>query len=101
MAGLEGSQRKYLRGLAHHLRPLVQVGKVGLTDRVGAAVETALDSHELVKVQFVGDARVEKKPLATEIEVRTGAECVGTIGHMAIYYRQQADPEKRRIRLPS
>ena len=96
---LKGSQRKYLRGLAHGLRPAVQVGKEGLTDGVTAAVDAALQAHELVKVQIAAE-RDERAAIAAALEDRTDSECVGTIGRMAILYRRQADPEKRSISLP-
>ena len=32
MGELKGSQRKYLRGLAHSYKPLVQIGKEGLSE---------------------------------------------------------------------
>ena len=34
------------------------------------------------------------------LEKETSAEQVGMIGHMAILYRQQKDPDKRNIVLP-
>lgn len=98
---LRGSQRKYLRGLAHNLRPVVQVGRDGLSDGVMAAFEVALDAHELVKVQFLAEKdRAAKKELAAEMETRCAAECVGRIGHMAIFFRRQEDPDRRRVTLP-
>ncbi len=93
---LSGSQRKYLRGLAHGLRPAVQIGKEGLTDSVLAAVDTSLDAHELVKVQIFAE-RDEREIVASALEDRLTCECVGTIGKMAIFYRRQADPERRKI----
>ena len=50
MEELSGAQRKHLRGLAHHVKPVVHVGKNGVTDPVLQEVEEALDSHELIKV---------------------------------------------------
>ena len=98
---LRGSQRKYLRGLAHALRPVVQVGKDGLSEGVLAALDAALEAHELVKVQFLAEKeRAGKKALAEEMEERAAAECVGRIGHMAIFFRRNPDPERRRIVLP-
>lgn len=98
---LRGSQRKYLRGLAHSLRPVVQVGREGLSDGVMAAFDVALDARELVKVQFLVEKdRAAKKELATEMETRAAAECVGRIGHMAIFFRRNPDPERRSVKLP-
>jgi RNA-binding protein len=99
-AGLAGSKRKYLRGLAHGLKPLVQVGKGGVTPALLAAVNGALDEHELIKVKFV-DFKEEKKELSAEIGRKTKSERVGMIGNVAVFYRQHADPEKRKIRIPA
>jgi RNA-binding protein len=66
-----------------------------------AAFEVALAAHELVKVQFLAEKdRAAKRELAAEMEERSGAECLGRIGHMAIFFRRQEDPERRRVKLP-
>ena len=96
---LKGSVRKYLRGLAHHLKPVVIVGQSGITKSLTHAVEQALDDHELIKIRF-NSFKTHKQELVREIETKTRSEMVGLIGHVAIFYRQQADPEKRAIRLP-
>ena len=99
MEPLSGSARKYLRGLAHGLRPLVQIGKEGLSTAVVQALDQALASHELVKVQFL-TGREEKRELAKDIDARLASECVGIIGHTATFYRPHAEVEKRRITVP-
>ena len=38
--------------------------------------------------------------IAGAIEKETASELVGMIGHIAIFYRQQKDPEKRKINVP-
>ncbi len=91
---LKGSQRTRLRGLAHGYRPAVQIGKGGLTDM--AAIDAALTTSELVKVQIF-TARAERQQIADAIEERLDCECAGAVGRMAIFYRQQPDPEKRHI----
>ena len=93
---LKGSQRTRLRGLAHGYRPAVQIGKGGLTDSVVAAIDTALTTNELIKVQIF-TAREGRQQIAAAIEQRLECECAGAVGRMAIFYRQQSDPEKRRI----
>jgi RNA-binding protein len=100
MAALRGSERKYLRGLAHGMRPVVQIGKEGVTEQVLVAIGVALDARELIKVQFLA-SREQKRELAASIEQRVAAECVGIIGHIAIFYRQQPDPDRRSIHLPA
>jgi len=101
MASLKGYQRKYLRGLAHALKPVVQVGRKGLTDGVAESLAESLDTHELVKVKFMEHKEKDQKAYFCEIiETQTGAEMVGMIGHTAIFFRPHLDPEKRRIALP-
>jgi RNA-binding protein len=101
MEELTGAQRKYLRGMAHYLKPLVQVGKNGLTDPVIESIDKALDDHELVKVRL-GDpqGQGQKKELADQIAERTRSHWVGLIGHVLTLYRRQPDPEKRTLDLP-
>ncbi len=99
MGELKGSQRKYLRGLAHSYKPLVQVGKEGLSENVFAAIDTALEAHELIKVKIAAE-RDQREELVPAIEERLECECVGTVGRMAILYRENSDPEKRKIAVP-
>jgi RNA-binding protein len=99
MTALTGSQRKHLRGLAHSFKPAVQIGKGGLTESVVRALDDALESRELIKVKISAD-RDERSNLVPLVEARLGCECVGEVGHMAIFFRQHPDPEKRKISIP-
>lgn len=99
MTELTGSVRTYLRGLAHHLKPVIFVGQKGLTESFIEATNEALEEHELIKVRF-NSFKEEKKTLAKEIEEKTRSELIGQIGNIAIYYRQQPDEDKRKIQLP-
>lgn len=98
MAKLKGSQRKWLRGQAHSLKPVVQIGKNGLTEGTLREIDFALDTHELIKVQAVA-SKEEKLELSSQIEDQLRAETVGQIGHILILYREQEDPEKRQFDL--
>jgi len=101
MEKLKGFQRKYLKGLAHGLKPVVFVGQKGITPEVAKAVDEALNTHELIKVKFVDfKEKSRKEEIAAAIEKETASERVGMIGHVAIYYRQQKDPEKRKVSPP-
>ena len=101
METLKGFQKRFLRGLAHPLKPLVFVGQKGFSPALVDAVNEALDRHELVKVKFIEFKEKEHKtPLIQQIEAAAPCELVGVIGHVATFYRQQPDPEKRTITLP-
>ena len=97
---LNGSARKYLRGLAHHLKPVVQIGKTGLTLSVLGAIDEALEHHELIKIRFV-DFKDQKRQLSQTIATSSKSELIGSVGHVFMFYRQHPDPEKRKIDLTS
>ena len=99
MSQLTSSQRKWLRGLAHPLEPIVRLGKHGATEGVLSEIDAALDVHELVKVQ-APIPREEKADLAAHLEAELNSQVVGRIGHIFILYREQPDPEKRKVRVP-
>jgi RNA-binding protein len=99
MQPLSGTQRKYLRGLAHSLKPVVHVGRNGVTDPVLQEIEEALDYHELIKVRLV-DPQGRKKELAEEIADRSAGTWVGMVGNVVTLYRQHPDPEQRKIEIP-
>ena len=98
MEKLKGSQRKYLRSLAHHLKPVVMVGKNGVSEKLMASVNAALNDHELIKVKFV-EFKEDKKEISKEIEQSTKSEVVEIIGNIAIFYRQHPQPELRKIKV--
>ncbi|HTH13391.1 MAG TPA: YhbY family RNA-binding protein [Spirochaetia bacterium] len=96
---LKGYQRGYLTRKAHGLQPVVHVGKFGLTDEVVAAVDRALEDHELIKVKFVA-FKEERDDIARQVGAKIDATLVRVVGNIAIYYRHQTDPEKRVVHLP-
>jgi len=97
MTALNGKQRRQLRGLAHALRPSVQVGAAGITDGVIEGVNAALTAHELVKVKVGQGSDVERKAGAEALAEATGSAVAGVIGRVWILYRP--DPEEPRIQL--
>jgi RNA-binding protein len=96
---LSGAQKKFLRGRAHALEPLVQLGKQGLTEAILFTIDAELARHELIKIRVVGD-RETKRAICAEIAERLACGHAGTVGHVAILYRPHPEPEKRRIELP-
>lgn len=96
---LSASQKKYLRGLAHHLNPSVRVGKKGAVESLIQSVDSQLMAHELIKVKFV-NWKEQKDSLSDQIGVQTQSENVGGVGNITIFYRENPDPGKRKIVIP-
>ncbi len=95
---LSGRDKRHLRGEAHSLKPIVRVGREGLTSAVAAEIEGALDHHELIKVHLSGD-REERAAVAAAMSGDLGCEQIASIGRVVVLYRQQPDPERRRYRV--
>ncbi|MBW2638545.1 MAG: YhbY family RNA-binding protein [Deltaproteobacteria bacterium] len=84
--------------MAHHIKPLVIIGVKGVTEQLLNSVDVALNDHELIKVKF-SDFKESKKEISEEIAEATNSERVGLIGNIAIFYRQQPDPGKRKFKI--
>ncbi len=97
---LTSAQRRHLRGLAHALDPVVQVGASGLTEGVVRSVDEALAARELVKVKLDAD-RDERGALAIELAGALGAVVAQQIGRVVVLYRPHKEPKKRKIELPA
>ncbi len=95
---LTGSQRRYLRALAHPLKPIVQVGRSGLTAGVLGELGRALETHELVKVKVSPECPEEPADLASPIETALTAHVAQVIGRVLVVYR--ARPKDPTIELP-
>jgi RNA-binding protein len=95
---LSVKQRKHLKALAHHRKPVVQVGNAGITAAVIREIEVALGHHELLKIRLPGVERETRTEMLKKICDATGADAVQEIGRVAIVYRRA---EKPRIALPA
>jgi len=95
---LSDKQKKYLRGLAHDLKPVVHVGNSGVTPGVTAELNQNLNHHELIKVKLrVGDRDARDEAIG-QVLAGSRAELVGRIGNVAILFRRNR--EKPVVALP-
>jgi RNA-binding protein len=90
-------QKRFLKGLAHPLKPVVMIGNKGLTDNVLAEIDNALEQHELIKVRVSGLEKADRTAMVEEIALKSSANLVTLIGHIAVLYRAAKEPT---IQLP-
>ncbi len=95
---LTSAQTRFLRGQAHDLKAMLQVGGKGISDALVAEVELALEHHELIKVKVGGEDREARDAMIGTLAERTGAALVQRIGHTAVLYRPSKD--RRQIVMP-
>lgn len=95
---LTPSQKRYLRGLAHDLKPVILVGQKGVTPALLEELEGALAHHELIKVKLADDDRESRAASIEEIRAHSDAEIVQTIGRVACFFR--FNPQRAQFTLP-
>lgn len=99
---LSESQKKYLRGLGHTLKPLLMVGDAGLSESVLAEFESTIAHHELVKIKVRTGDREIRDDIIARLCANESTALIQRIGNVALLYR--ANPEKKvekRLRIPS
>jgi len=94
---LTSQQIRYLRGLTHHLQPVVMVGDKGLSENVMTEIDNALEHHELVKIRLRTD-RDSRKAWIRQISESCRAEKVHVIGQVACFFKR--NKKKPVIELP-
>ena len=95
---LTGKQKSYLKGLAHTMQPIIQVGKNGVNDPLIKTVYDALEARELIKVSILQNCFEEPKAIAGEIASVIDAEIIQVIGKTIVFYKESS--KKKQIVLP-
>jgi len=95
---LTGKQKRYLKGLGHSMKPLVNIGKNGLTDPLIEQVQQCLLTHELVKVKILESCSLEKKECSIQLGEKAKAHVTQVIGRTILLYSPH--PEEPVINLP-
>lgn len=91
---LTPSQKKFLRGIAHGLNPIIIIGSQGVTDNLMAELEKSLHHHELLKVKMAAGEREDRKAIIDYVVNQTKAKLVQTVGKMFVIYRARTkNPE--------
>ena len=99
MSDLTSKQRKYLRAAAHHIDPVVLIGKNGFYKGAGLAIDNALNIHELIKIKF-REFKDERENIGIQISNELKCEIIGQVGNTIILYRFNANLEKHNYKLP-
>lgn len=87
--------RKALRAAGHHLAPVVQVGKDGVSEAVLRQLDAQLAAHELVKVKIGTESPEDRFEAAGRLGEAAGAQVAQILGRTVLVYRKR--PEKPRF----
>ena len=85
---LTKAQKQYLKGMANPLKPLVQIGKNGLTENVIKSANEVLEAHELLKVDVLKSCDEPIEELVLDLAGKTKSEIVSQLGRKIVLYRR-------------
>ena len=88
---LTNNQKKYLRSLAHELKPFVMIGQQGLSESVLAEINSTLLKHELIKIKLRVENHNVKQEIVEKIIEFSNAKLVQVIGGVLVIYRPFED----------
>jgi len=95
---LTGKQKRFLRAEANQLKPIFQVGKIGVNENMVKQIVEALEKRELVKVSILQNCEDDRDTVAEQLAEGTGAEVVQIIGNNIVLYSESQ--ENKQIQLP-
>lgn len=94
---LRGKQKRYLHSEAHHLKPIFQIGKDGLSEVWLDEVLKALDKRELLKVNILQNSLVEVEDVKEFIENNSDAQVIQTIGNVLVLFKKSDKAENQKF----
>ena len=96
---LTGRQVRQLRSLAHHLDPVVMIGKGDISDGIIAQASDSLEAHELIKCSVLDSSMLTAREAADDLAQALGAEVVQVIGRRFSLYRASSRKDIAPIKL--
>ncbi|MFD1429869.1 YhbY family RNA-binding protein [Lacticaseibacillus mingshuiensis] len=97
---LTGKQKRYLRSLAMTQKPLINVGKNGLTTQFAQGVADVLEPREMVKIALLPSAEETPAMVADFLaEALPGLEVAQIIGRTLVVFRPAEHEKHRKLSL--
>lgn len=88
---LSNREVRALKARAQLLKPMLKVGKDGLSPAFVKAADDALAHHELVKVKF-DEFKEQRKDLTRKLAESVSANLIMQVGHVIVLFRRKAKP---------
>ena len=96
---MTGKQKRYLRTLAHTQKPVVNLGKHGMSTEIKNEINSQLLEHELIKLKILDSCPISKKECADVLSKEKNFKIVQIIGKtLTLYCPHHEEPK---IELPS
>ena len=96
---LNGRQIRQLRSMAHHLNPVIIIGKSDVNEGTVEQANECLEAHELIKCSVLDTSALSAREAADELATRCHAEVVQVIGRKFSLYRETHRENVEKIKL--
>jgi RNA-binding protein len=90
---LSNREVRELKARAQLIKPMLKVGKDGLSPAFLKEVDTTLKHHDLVKVKF-DEFKEQKKELGPKLAEGVGANLIMQVGHVVVLFRRKPETER-------
>ncbi len=91
---ISAQQRAELRSLGNRLKPIVFIGKDGVTKNTASSIDEALSNRELIKIKLLQACPDSRKEAADKLAKLTDTAQVQQIGRTFLLYRPFPEEEK-------
>ena len=85
---LTTKQRQYLKIKAAELKPVVMIGKNGITESVIEEIKSSIEHHELIKVKAKAEDRGQRDELAQYLAEQSESTVVQFLGNNLTLFKQ-------------
>ncbi|MDF0478758.1 ribosome assembly RNA-binding protein YhbY [Vagococcus sp. PNs007] len=94
---LRGKQKRFLRSEAHHLNPIIQIGKGGLTESVIDQIEETLERRELIKISLLQNTDEVADDVAEALTQAINCDVVQIIGRVLVVFKPSSKEKFQKI----
>ena len=91
---LNSKQRAQLRGMAHDIDTIFQIGNSGISEESCRQISNALEARELIKLRVLETSPHSAREAADIIAESTDSEVVQVIGTKFVLYRESKENKK-------
>ena len=85
---LTTKQRQYLKVKEAELKPVVMIGKNGITESVIEEIKSSIEHHELIKVKAKAEDREQRDELAQYLAEQSESTVVQFLGNNLTLFKQ-------------
>ncbi|MBR7163087.1 MAG: ribosome assembly RNA-binding protein YhbY [Clostridia bacterium] len=94
---MTSKHRATLRSMAQQLRPIFHIGKGGINDNMVRDIISALEAHELIKIDVLRACELTAKEIINDLAMATGSEPIQAIGGRIVLYKRSTRDDVKHI----